>query len=190
MWVISSFLITVLSGNLRRAISDKNRRVLQTGSLQSTARIQLLTVYGEGRTDEQIMQECECCVRSCAPMAYCSTVIPLCLCWFVLCALPVVGIEFMKTNIVYFAWVEYACVCLCVHQHPSDKCTFTRGLCVCVCVWTVRSCQSGDIRVLIWVLALPLTRYGWDHRPQGNFSFVSLSPPLSFFHSFIHSFRQ
>lgn len=41
--------VSVLSGNLRRAISDENRRVLQTGSLQFTARVQLLTVYGKGK---------------------------------------------------------------------------------------------------------------------------------------------
>lgn len=51
--ISSSSCVAVLSGNFRGAISDKNRRVLQTGSLQSAARIQLLTVYGEGRT--QIM---------------------------------------------------------------------------------------------------------------------------------------
>lgn len=43
--------VSVLSGNLRRAISDENRRVLQTGSLQFTARVQLLTVYGKGKMD-------------------------------------------------------------------------------------------------------------------------------------------
>ena len=71
MWATSSVCVSVLSGNLRRAISDKNRRVLQTGSLQSTARIQLLTVYGEGRTDGQIMQICECCVCVCVCVCVC-----------------------------------------------------------------------------------------------------------------------
>lgn len=42
--------VAVLSGNLRRAIPDKNRGVLQTGSLQSASRIQRLAVHGEGRT--------------------------------------------------------------------------------------------------------------------------------------------
>lgn len=43
------FLVAVLSGNLWRAISDENRRVLQTGSLQSASRIKLFTVYGKGK---------------------------------------------------------------------------------------------------------------------------------------------
>lgn len=42
--------VAVLSGNLRRAIPDKNGGVLQTGSLQSASRIQRLTVHGEGMT--------------------------------------------------------------------------------------------------------------------------------------------
>lgn len=54
--------VAVLSGNLRRAISDKNGGVLQTGSLQSTAGIQLLTVYGEGMIEGEISQVCKCTV--------------------------------------------------------------------------------------------------------------------------------
>lgn len=46
----SLLCVAVLSGNLRRAIPDKNRGVLQTGSLESASRIQRLTVHGEGRT--------------------------------------------------------------------------------------------------------------------------------------------
>lgn len=40
--------IPVLSGNLRGAVFDKNRRVLQTRSFKSPAGVQLLSVYGEG----------------------------------------------------------------------------------------------------------------------------------------------
>jgi hypothetical protein len=38
----------VLSGDLWGAVPDENGRVLQTGGIQSTAGVQLLTVYGKG----------------------------------------------------------------------------------------------------------------------------------------------
>ena len=38
----------VLSGDLWGAVPDENRRVLQTGGVQSTAGVQLLAIYGKG----------------------------------------------------------------------------------------------------------------------------------------------